>query len=1001
MAPPVAAAATRIAAHWVLDALAGDEDLDFSVIKGKRPTNPNLRLRSPRPRRLTQVGYWLSLSAALVGASPECLTGAPGATRERVALRCLQEVASVATEGDPAAAARALRVDAARSCEDVLLELIAEAGSSGILEKDMLPPFSRDIQNMICIKKTTLPESSFELLKEVDPEIASVASPSQLEQNDNNQHDNSQSVCSSQCHENIENPGVPPDNTGLQQDNVADLTDETDIRNRQKDPNASTSVVPQQCGSDSRSPGDRHEDASGARSPETSLTNVEGDMSAEAVPASASCDAVLSKSITEPLRVQDTNDHSTMVQQQSCREKSPSLPHCISLEKTDGDDTSNQSLKDPNRERLSTNATVAHSQEGLRTDATVAPPFDRVHDDLPTNASEPGHFPEFVTTQDTTIVSQLHCGKTQLSALQHENVEKENQGLDNVSASIQPVERDHVTEELTLQAASVLPSVSCNGTVQGGKSETKNQPGNATERTILEQQNADKSHPEISCADKVSRALHDDGIVLEKNTVHSGLNLQTDPVSQNCNISLSNKISEANDLSEQNTGKNKTDAQKHSCGTFVSNSTQVGNGKSATKTPNQSSHDSLSGAAAAILLSMTDKMPFCTMDQDTNDSLEGLSQQDLCIKCGKDGQLLKCSGCLLAAHDSCFSSSVTFDETGTFYCPICFYTKATEAYQKARKTYCEARKNLAAFLGTTELTKQHGEQQIGVPPRAANGERHLNGRHSSRKRNSQHDEAGNLTHYDEQPDQQGKKQKINATSNGYPDEVITEKASPVRDSDIASMNNQSVLDKNISKQVQNAEQMQQVENKEARKEAGSGNSSHETGSSQNRCGPSPANQEVEADKDNGIANSHQSNDSDEIEATSSDNSGKRSSPPWRNMRHRKAKLQGKETAAPSNYRKTTAQQDQNIPSPARKRNYAYPQKRYSNPVASTGRRTKLSWTEEEEVALRDAMQKFTPRDGGPIPWVQILEYRRDVFHKTRLPCDLRVKWRNLNKKACS
>jgi hypothetical protein len=53
------------------------------------------------------------------------------------------------------------------------------------------------------------------------------------------------------------------------------------------------------------------------------------------------------------------------------------------------------------------------------------------------------------------------------------------------------------------------------------------------------------------------------------------------------------------------------------------------------------------------------------------------------------------------------------------------------------------------------------------------------------------------------------------------------------------------------------------------------------------------------------------------------------------------------------------------------------------------------------VLIQEAMEKFGPKDDGPIPWVQILEYGRDVFHRTRLPSDLRVKWRNVMKKAGS
>jgi hypothetical protein len=44
-----------------------------------------------------------------------------------------------------------------------------------------------------------------------------------------------------------------------------------------------------------------------------------------------------------------------------------------------------------------------------------------------------------------------------------------------------------------------------------------------------------------------------------------------------------------------------------------------------------------------------------------------------------------------------------------------------------------------------------------------------------------------------------------------------------------------------------------------------------------------------------------------------------------------------------------------------------------------------------------SMAKFAPQNAAPIPWIQILEYGHHVFHKTRLPSDLRVKWRNLKK----
>jgi hypothetical protein len=101
-----------------------------------------------------------------VTALPECLTDAPAATRERVALRCLQEVASVAAGGDAAATAGVLRAKASRSCEDLLLELIGEVRVPLFMQPDLgcdlpiLVPFS------ICA--ASIGFCSFELVEHVN-----------------------------------------------------------------------------------------------------------------------------------------------------------------------------------------------------------------------------------------------------------------------------------------------------------------------------------------------------------------------------------------------------------------------------------------------------------------------------------------------------------------------------------------------------------------------------------------------------------------------------------------------------------------------------------------------------------------------------------------------------------------------------------------------------------------------------------------------------------------
>uniref|UniRef100_A0ACD5V2D7 Uncharacterized protein n=1 Tax=Avena sativa TaxID=4498 RepID=A0ACD5V2D7_AVESA len=975
MPPPSAA---PFAAHWVADALVGDETLDFSVVR------------------------------ALVGASPESLACAPEDTRERVALRCLQELVAVSAEGEVAAGVAVaggemLRVDATRSCKEVLLDLIGQVCSPGSLAKDMLQCFSEDIQKFICMKIPTLPVTSFELLREVNPDITSIVPPSPVEKSGKN-NVNDQSFCIiSHDHVNTEKHGHPRDSSDLQRENLTVFVSETDTRD-----------------------GERPHDGG---------TNI-------------------------------------------------------------------QSSKDL-------------SHRGSTMQSTVALDSDRSTDALPIYTSEKSHLHEFVVADDTDMIAQPFGRKTRNSP-QPDHCEKTSQDLDEGGARIQLVDEDPGHNEPSLQTAGAVPFVSY-AAVQEDKSETEHPQEDVTEHSqIFKQRNGDKANLEVSSADKANPALQDDGNIL-KNTSCGD---QTAIYSPCCNVALHNKSSEVDSLSEKNTEKNMADRS-------VLNSPQDGNKEGTKRAANKKimgnavvetsnvhcSDDSSSDFAAACLLSLMTNMPSSTQDKDANGSIEGFTEQDLCIKCGKDGQLLKCGTCLLAAHESCFGSLVTFDVSGQLYCPVCFYTKATEAYQKAKTAYSEARKNLCAFLGTKQFAKQHNEQSPGKQPAATSSKYHLNecntsnrqgnnqseadslshrdeepgqlrkkqrtndtsdacpeenqlnGCNASKRQDNDQPEADNLSHKDEEPCQQRKKQrkndtndacpeedqlngcntsvrqgnhqsgaynlshkdlesgqqKTNATTDTCTEEVITEKACFVLNSGVAT-NKDCVLrykrrqvhvaedseDGNgkHGQPVENSETCedgngkhgQPVENAEAR-EDGNGNSLYEAQhSSQNRCSPVTS-QNVEPDKHDCRINSHECENSDEIEASSSNDSGKRSSPPWRTMRHHKAGLQQKKTVISNNSKKALGCQDEHMPSPSRKRNYAYPPKRYSNPVGPVGRRPKLCWTEEEEQGLRDAMLKFTGKDDGPIPWVQILEYGRDVFHKTRLPSDLRVKWRNMKKKS--
>uniref|UniRef100_A0ACD5U823 Uncharacterized protein n=1 Tax=Avena sativa TaxID=4498 RepID=A0ACD5U823_AVESA len=648
--PSATATASRFAAHWVADALAADDALDFSSVMA-------LLDASPAPRSPCRSG-WLS------GACRNSLTPPPGMGPWRRGRR------------------QGCRFDITRSCEDLLHQIIGEVRASGSLRKDMLPAFSQDIQNIIYIKKPRLLETCFELLREVDREIACMALPSPVEQNGDNGHDLL----------NIEEPRFPTDNAILQVENMANLVNQTYKENTLKE----------------------------------------------------------------------------------------------SIEPT------------------------SNLQQG------------RISD---------------------TIIPQVDSNKAHLSSPQNDSGEKANQYLDYERTSIQPVEKDSIHEKPALRAGGVLPSVNCN------------------------EPNDGNCHLEVCCADKVNESIFSDGSSLEKNmAVCGGLNAQSASGPQSCSVTLHNKISDGNYLSEHNNAKRTTDVKKLSCSITVPISPRDGDERGAKQISNketlantvvESSHVHSSDDSGSA-----DEMSFCIKDQGTNSSPRGSSEKKLCIKCGKYGQLLKCNSCLLAAHKSCFGPLVTFEDSGEFCCPVCFYTKATQAYKEAKKTYCEARKTLSAFLGSQQSINQHDEQPPEVLPRASPS-KCLNGYNSVKRKNSHQAEKHGLSCSDEKADQQRKKQKTNATIDACHEETVTGKAPSVRNSGVEPVNKHSVL-QNISKKVHDAWKEQEVENTEAREEAGNENSCDGTrNTSHEKFGPSATN-ECEADKEDGLTNCNQSENSGDI-----------------------------------------------------------------------------------------------------------------------------------------
>ncbi|PIN17316.1 hypothetical protein CDL12_10029 [Handroanthus impetiginosus] len=69
----------------------------------------------------------------------------------------------------------------------------------------------------------------------------------------------------------------------------------------------------------------------------------------------------------------------------------------------------------------------------------------------------------------------------------------------------------------------------------------------------------------------------------------------------------------------------------------------------------------------------------------------------------------------------------------------------------------------------------------------------------------------------------------------------------------------------------------------------------------------------------------------------------------------------------------------------------------SYPAIPQLRRKRLSWTREEEEALKEGMRIFCSPHDKVIPWKKILEFGAGTFQQSRCTMDLKDKWRNMCK----
>ncbi|KAK1420737.1 hypothetical protein QVD17_22571 [Tagetes erecta] len=61
------------------------------------------------------------------------------------------------------------------------------------------------------------------------------------------------------------------------------------------------------------------------------------------------------------------------------------------------------------------------------------------------------------------------------------------------------------------------------------------------------------------------------------------------------------------------------------------------------------------------------------------------------------------------------------------------------------------------------------------------------------------------------------------------------------------------------------------------------------------------------------------------------------------------------------------------------------------------RRKKLPWTKPEEEILKEGVERYSSANNTKVPWKEILDFGRNVFHRGRTAIDLKDKWRNMCK----
>ncbi|XP_021273934.1 uncharacterized protein LOC110409043 isoform X2 [Herrania umbratica] len=385
-------------------------------------------------------------------------------------------------------------------------------------------------------------------------------------------------------------------------------------------------------------------------------------------------------------------------------------------------------------------------------------------------------------------------------------------------------------------------------------------------------------------------------------------------------------------------------------------------------------------------------------------------EQESCIRCNsRTGHVLVCSenGCPVTVHEVCMNCNPKFDNMGKFYCPYCWYKRELARTKELRRQALLARKELSNFIclkrdggneemqvDETESMKAASVSKVAGKINTGDYENGLNDKNNERIHHDQEETPGveSISKSDEERNSRACGSENFGDGERIQDEDI-ENASDSEDDEIdedrwqiqpISLNHLEIekgaLHVSTKETSDNVGVLEENKEEPVLPNAVGTTMALITSDATSRVPAIESFEFVLPDLDTETLVVHQKRakrTAQKVWPQKVVSPKMPSSEPSTSAKDKKMNQQGKATA-PKN---SVQCQELN--------------KRFVSSKLGTEKRRRLHWTAEEEDVLKEGVRRFSSIVNKNIPWRKILEFGHHVFHSTRIPVDLKDKWKNI------